>query len=255
MFSNNDRILLLVAHPDDETIAFGGHISQCPELFLVHLTEGSPDNLRYAYMYGCSSKKEYAELRMNELERALTVCDFNQSHYCNLRYNDIGVVYAIENVLWEVLHLIEKIRPTVILTHPYEGGHPDHDCAAYITQKAIEILFPDNGLSQIRRSEFTCYHGRNGYMETGTFLGFSENIKTIHLPMESKRKKEEMLKCYKSQKEMLSLFCVDKEMFRDAPVYSFCTPPHDGKLLYENMNMGIESECWREIIEAVNDLY
>lgn len=255
MFTNNDRILLLVAHPDDETIAFGGHISDCPNLFIVHLTEGSPDNLLYASRNGCSGKKAYAELRMNELENALQVCKFDHNHYCNLRYNDLGVVYTIENALWEILHLIEKIQPEVIMTHPYEGGHPDHDCAAYISQKTIEILSPRYGLSQIQRVEFTCYHGRNGYLETGTFLGDSETVKTIQLSLESKQKKVDMFECYYSQKEMLSLFMVDKEMFRIAPVYSFGSPPHDGKLLYETMDMGIDGQSWREIVDVVSDMY
>jgi LmbE family N-acetylglucosaminyl deacetylase len=251
MFNNNDRILLLVAHPDDETIGFGGHIFQCPNLYMVHLTEGSPENLQYALNCGCGSKMEYAELRMNELERALTLCNFDFSHYYNTKTNDQGVVYAIEKVMGEVLHLIKKIRPTILLTHPYEGGHPDHDCAAFIAQKVVEVLSENTMLSNVRRLEFTCYHGKNGYLETGNFPDRSQNMMTIQLTPGQRQIKEKMFKCYHSQKEMLSMFCTDKETFREAPVYSFQTPPHEGKLLYENMNMGIESQNWRAIVNSI----
>jgi LmbE family N-acetylglucosaminyl deacetylase len=252
MFTSNDTILLLVAHPDDETIGFGGHISQCPKLHIVYLTEGSPEDLKYARNCGCNSMKEYAELRKNELERALAVCGFNYNNYYNLKSIDLGVVYSLEKVIREALALILTIQPTVFLTHPYEGGHPDHDCAAYIGQKCAEILLKNRVMSTIRRFEFTCYHGKNGYLETGTFLNHSENITAIQLSLENKQIKENMLKCYHSQKEMLSLFCTCKETFRPAPVYSFINPPHDGQLLYERMNMGIEGQYWRNIVNSAS---
>lgn len=252
MFTGNDRILLLVAHPDDETIGFGGHISQCPNLYLVHLTEGSPENLKYAHYCGCTNRGEYAKLRMNELKSALTVCDFDNNHYSNLQYVDLGVIYYIEKIIEDVLHLIKEIKPAVIMTHPYEGGHPDHDCAAYIAQKSIRIVSEKNEMSAIKRMEFTCYHGKKGYMETGTFLDRSEETITVQLSRQNRQIKEKMLNCFNSQKEMLSLFCSDKEIFRTAPVYSFTKPPHEGKLLYEKMNMGIESQCWRNIVNSVS---
>jgi LmbE family N-acetylglucosaminyl deacetylase len=255
MFTINDRILLLVAHPDDETIGFGGHISHCPNLYLVHLTEGSPQNLKYANYCGCTNQEEYAKLRMSELRSALTISSFDYNHYSNLQCVDLGVIYSIEKVIGDVLRIIKEIQPEVILTHPYEGGHPDHDCAAFIAQESIKIISEHNKTSDIRRMEFTCYHGKNGYMETGTFLDHSEKTITVQLSQEKKQMKEKMLNCFNSQKEMLSLFYTDKEIFRTAPEYSFSKLPHEGKLLYEQMDMGIESKCWRNIVNSLSQVF
>jgi LmbE family N-acetylglucosaminyl deacetylase len=252
MFTSDNRILLLVAHPDDETIGFGGHLSQCHNLYLVNLTEGSPLNLKYANYCGCTTQEEYRTLRMSELRSALMMSDFDFSHYVNLHYVDLGVLYAIEQVINDVLCIIKEIQPEVILTHPYEGGHPDHDCAAYIVQESIKLISEHNPSISIKRMEFACYHGKNGYMETGTFLDSSEKIITVQLSGECKQIKEKMLNCFNSQKEMLSLFYTDRELFRTAPVYSFITPPHEGTLLYERMDMGIESKCWRNIVNSIS---
>ena len=35
--------------------------------------------------------------------------------------------------------LIAEIRPEIVITHAYEGGHPDHDSAAVVAKIAILV--------------------------------------------------------------------------------------------------------------------
>jgi N-acetylglucosamine malate deacetylase 2 len=35
--------------------------------------------------------------------------------------------------------LLEQHRPEVIVTHSYEGGHPDHDACAFAVHHALEL--------------------------------------------------------------------------------------------------------------------
>jgi hypothetical protein len=54
----------------------------------------------------------------------------------------------------------------VILTHPYEGGHPDHDSASFAAQSAVVFLPLE---IRPRRAEFTTYHRCPAEMVTGRF--------------------------------------------------------------------------------------
>jgi hypothetical protein len=62
-----------------------------------------------------------------------------------------------------------------------------------------------------------------------------------------------MIDCFATQREMLSIFNIEKEVFRIAPVYDFSQPPHGGTLLYEIMNWGLNSNKWRAVVEQVSN--
>jgi LmbE family N-acetylglucosaminyl deacetylase len=218
----------------------------------VHLTNGSPDDLQYAFRAGCKNKKEYAALRLKELNNALNVCGFKREHHYILNGADQKIIDNLYPITLKVLHLIKKIKPSVVITHSYEGGHPDHDCAAFIVSKTLKILSARPEYPKARHIEFSGYHGANGYFESGTFLHSPGIIMSVTLPEYNRKLKKEMVGCYTSQKEILSQFNIEKEMFRIAPVYDFRKPPHCGKLLYEQMNWGTSSSKWRKTVEVVS---
>src|SRR6266545_3371700 len=45
-----------------------------------------------------------------------------------------------------------------VLTHPYEGGHPDHDAAAFAVHGACRLID-----CPPRRIEFASYHNQGGW--------------------------------------------------------------------------------------------
>ena len=53
-------MMLVVAHPDDETIGFGGHLRRLRRLTIVHVTDGAPRDLRDAGRCGFASADAYA---------------------------------------------------------------------------------------------------------------------------------------------------------------------------------------------------
>ena len=63
--------MIVVAHPDDETLALGGQISRLRDALLVHLTDGAPRDGEDARHHGFTAPADYAAARRKELAAAL----------------------------------------------------------------------------------------------------------------------------------------------------------------------------------------
>jgi hypothetical protein len=104
--------------------------------------------------------------------------------------------------------------------------------------------------------EFASYHAAaqtvaaggtqsSSRMETGRFLPGGDPGEVIVLDETSRRRKQAMLECFKSQTAVLANFSIDEERFRPAPAYDFSSAPHAGRLYYENFPWGVTGERWR----------
>jgi hypothetical protein len=96
--------------------------------------------------------------------------------------------------------------------------------------------------------EFSCYHENHGCIRTSSFLSDDQEVISINLNEEQASLKKRMIECYNSQKDILSLFSVDRELYRFAPNYKYDQPPHEGILYYEKMNWGTNGLKWRTIV-------
>jgi len=153
------------------------------------------------------------------------------------------------------MHLVDilrEFRPTAILTHPYEGGHPDHDATAFAVHAACARV-----PSPPEVFEFTSYHSAAAHpgrvespaMEVGKFLPNTDHGEPVVLADEERDLKSRMISCYASQLHMLRNFPVDVERYRPAPTYDFTSAPHSGRLFYENFDWGVTGERWRRLAE------
>jgi N-acetylglucosamine malate deacetylase 2 len=233
-------VLLIAAHPDDEVIGAGSQLSSLPNLTIAHMTDGAPRNMRDARRHGFSSTTEYAKARRAEVDRALEVLEAGSARRVELGFPDQGVAWALPQVIDAVLDLIKQVKPEVVLTHAYEGGHPDHDACAFAVHRTAAGV----GVSEI--VEFACYHAGAGCIRTGQFLD-SEGCVVKLTPAEAAAK-QRAFACFQTQQETLCLFQCRTERFRTAPVYDFTRPPHQGKLYYENFDWGISSARFCELV-------
>lgn len=231
----NAPVALVVAHPDDETLAAGGSLHLMRRLVLVHVTDGAPRRLADAARAGFGSPAAYAAARADELDRALALCGAAPVR--------IGLGIADQEATASLPTLVTRLRDIFaahaiehVLTHAYEGGHPDHDAVALAVHRA--------GAQPL---EFAGYHAApQGGLTAGTFLaGDSQAERRITLCSQDLARKRAMLACFDTQREMLAQFDPTIERFRPAPAYDFARPPHAGRLLYEEWGWMTGAE-WRQ---------
>jgi LmbE family N-acetylglucosaminyl deacetylase len=238
--------ILVAAHPDDETIGASSCLAQFSAGRVIHLTDGAPRDVSFARHAGCESRAQYAALRRRELHEVASLVGLGPEHLECWGYVDQEVSLHMAEAARRLVALVEALGTTLILTHPYEGGHPDHDAASWVVRAACTLL--QRGGRPIAQLpivvEMTSYHWRNDTLRTACFLEgpVGEAEASVVLDAERRVLKRRMFDCYASQQEVLALFALDVERFRTAPRYDYARAPHDGPLYYETL--GWPGEPW-----------
>lgn len=232
------RIALVVAHPDDEILAAGASLHLMTNLLLVHVTDGAPRGLNDAARAGFDSPEAYAAARQAELSRALLLARCNAAR-TGLGIPDQDASKAMPAIARSLAQLFAQHGTQVVITHAYEGGHPDHDATAL----AVHAAAPG------RVIEFAGYHaGPDGSFIAGEFLpGLPAT--DILLDDGEQALKRALFDCFPTQARILAEFGTTAERFRPARP-DFGAPPHPGTLNYEHWGWGMTGERWRALAAA-----
>ena len=243
--SDSDTYLIVAPHPDDECIGAAVWLRRHREsVRILHVTDGSPRDMDDARAAGFSSREAYADTRRSELYSALAVAGITPDRCYSFDFVDKETYLHLPEFLEKMTVLIEELRPALVLSPAYEGGHPDHDSTALAVAMARDRL---NRSFQHR--EYRLYHaGPDGSMRTNDFLPDDRVPAEVDfLSPEEREIKSRMLSCFETQAHVVRLFTLENELFRDAPRYNFTFPPHDGPLLYERWGWPITGEEWRRL--------
>jgi LmbE family N-acetylglucosaminyl deacetylase len=241
------RALLVVAHPDDETIGAGARLCQLPDAWVVEVTDGAPRSLDCAQRHGYGTREAYAEARRKELHDALAIAGLPEDRLISLDFVDGEATLRLAELCIRITELIDTLQPDVILTHPYEGGHTDHDSTAFAVHLACGLLRRE-GVRPPAVLELTSYHARNGEKVVNQFLphpGADRDKRFLELGEEERELKQRMFECFSSQRPVLDEFTTEYELFRPAPRYNFTRPPHEGRLNYERYGNPERGQAWR----------
>jgi LmbE family N-acetylglucosaminyl deacetylase len=236
------RLLIVVAHPDDETITLGGQMWRLRDVLLLHVTDGAPRDGEDAQRLGFTELQDYAAARQNELAAALVAGEANGVRTAALGVPDKEAFLDLTGLSRQILQWVRRERPAAVLTHPYEGGHPDHDATAFAAHAACRLAESHERPVLI---EMPFYHARDGQMVVGMFLPGPTDELVVPLGDTALLRKQRMVDCFRTQREMLCRFPLNPERFRIAPDYDFRQPPHAGALLYETFGWDITAADWR----------
>jgi LmbE family N-acetylglucosaminyl deacetylase len=238
-------VLIVAAHPDDEVIGASTLLLRVPELRLLHVTDGAPRNLRDARAAGFGGWQDYAAARRAELEAALALAGVAAEGAESLDIPDQSASFRLADLAQALAARSAELRPEIVVTHPYEGGHPDHDACALAVHAACALL-SRRGSQAPAIIEMASYHAGPAGLATGTFLERpGPEVVTVALDPAARSAKQRLVACFTSQRQVLAAFPIEVERFRTAPAYNFTRPPHEGRLFYENFHWGVDGARWR----------
>jgi N-acetyl-1-D-myo-inositol-2-amino-2-deoxy-alpha-D-glucopyranoside deacetylase len=148
-------LLLVHAHPDDESISTGGVMMKAKahghRVVLVTATRGEVGEIYN--MDEPSSRPRLGEIRTEELKAAGEILGVDRIEF--LGYRDSGMVDTadnkdprsfhqapLEDAAAKVAVVIRDERPDVVVTYAEDGvyGHPDHIKAHFVTNAALDLL-------------------------------------------------------------------------------------------------------------------
>src|SRR4051794_3305478 len=240
----DEPAVVITAHPDDETLAMGGRLKTFKSLTLIQLTDGAPTCDADARRAGFVRRIAYAEERESEAQRALAALDLNCRRIL-AGVPDQQSVFFVPSLL----HILEdELRnAALVFTHPYEGGHPDHDTAAFVSQLACDLIRA-KGRTPPARLEFASYHHSSGALVTGRFWPdpICPEI-AVSLESEAEKTKRRALAEYRTQAPVIAWFQHVQERYRIAPRYDFAQPPPPGIAQYDLFGWSMTAARWRDV--------
>jgi LmbE family N-acetylglucosaminyl deacetylase len=133
------RLLAILAHPDDESLGFGGTLARYAaegvETYLVTATRG--ERGRFGSLGKGGDPVQVGHVREAELRAAAAVLGIREVTLLSYPDGALDQVEATAAIRAVVSH-IRRIQPDVVVTFGPEGayGHPDHIAISQITTAA-----------------------------------------------------------------------------------------------------------------------
>jgi LmbE family N-acetylglucosaminyl deacetylase len=244
-----ERIAVVVAHPDDETIGIGGQLSRLRGVTIVHVTDGAPRNDAAAQAHGFETPDAYAAARREELRAALALADVPERGLVSLGIADQEASLHLPDLARRLAAFFQERDIELVITHAFEGGHPDHDATAFAVHAAVALLGRERPPAVI--VEMPLYHlGLTGWTVQRFVAAAGPQQLEIHLLDEQRRRKQAMLDAHVTQRQVLSMVAADVERFRPAPGYNFTVLPNEGRLLYDMYGWGMTGTRWQSLATA-----
>lgn len=252
------KTLLVFAHPDDETFALGARMGRFAQAHFVHVTDGAPRNERDSRARGFAAIDDYRRARREEFRHMLMTAGVAGARCDCLEVPDQEASLCLAQLTRRLEYLLDQTEPELVLTHPYEGGHPDHDACAFAAHHAVERR-RSRGKATPLIGECAFYHAADdvadGGVESRRFLhrdDAGDELVYALSPSQSARRRE-LLACFATQQWGFAPSSMECERFRLAPRYDFRRPPHEGMLFYERFPLGMSGGRFCELARQAEE--
>jgi N-acetyl-1-D-myo-inositol-2-amino-2-deoxy-alpha-D-glucopyranoside deacetylase len=157
------RILLVHAHPDDETINNGAtmalYADRGAQVTLVTCTRGEEGEILVPGLFHLASTEQdllgqHRETELAAAMKALGISDYRFLGAPTTKFRDSGMMGTAPNnrpdVFWQadldaaatiLVDVIEEVKPHILITYDEIGGygHPDHIQAHRVAMRASEL--------------------------------------------------------------------------------------------------------------------
>jgi LmbE family N-acetylglucosaminyl deacetylase len=247
---------VIVAHPADEIVGAGCLISKLGDVSVLHTTDGAPKDLHDARAAGFETREDYAAARREECLAALALANVSKERVIDLAVTADCAAECLTELTRRIATFLQQTSANIVVTHPYEGAHPDHDATAFATHAALRLL-KKNGFRPPAVFEMALHPGLDSLAKVPEFLpGSAAETTTLLLDERSQLLKQEMFACFETQRESLKVSPIGPERFRQPVNYDFRLPPAEGKLYYEDFEWAAPREQWQNFArEAWADLF
>ncbi len=249
------RCSVIVAHPADEIVGAGCLLSKLVEVTILHVTNGAAGVPDDAFKAGLKDSSEYARVRRQECLSALAIANVPKERVIEFDLPDHFASLHLTDLTRRIAAFLRHSGADIVVTHPYEGGHPDHDATAFATHSALRLL-KANGLRPPVVFEMALHPSSDFKAKVPEFLGSDGETTTLLLDERALELKRRMFECFETQRESLDLSPIGPERFRKQLAYDFAAPPNGGRAHYENFDWAPSMKEWQTLArQALNDLF
>ena len=166
------NILVIAAHPDDETLGCGGtiakHVSNGDKVSIIFLADGESSRL--------NSKKNDILIRKKMAMKALKILGVLDIYFLDFPDNKLDSIPQLE-ILQKVEKIFKNINPEIVYTHYFNDLNIDHRIANSITKvlcRPLENNFVKKLISYEVLSSTDWNFSENEHFSPNYFINITE---------------------------------------------------------------------------------
>jgi N-acetylglucosamine malate deacetylase 2 len=239
------KVLVFVAHPDDESIGCSALLQRATEALVVFAVDGAPPH--YGFESTFRSLLNYSETRFREASRALRLIP-----NCSLRrlpatdgtwFVDQHLFLGLPKAFCSLLQIVREFSPDLLVSHAFEGGHIDHDACHVLARQTARAL-------NLRHLEFPLYwRSEPGQDIFQRFRETRDGEFALNLSPQELLVKRQMLAEYRTQQRVTSLFRPETETFRPM-IHDDFPKPAWSRYPFENRRRQLKAELFFQKIDS-----